>query len=163
MAQHGLEASIHKAVAIVAECARTTYSKNGKPGPSSRRSVRAAWSTYKPVAHLWTVYLLWQRQKALGEPKLLLNPEIPQGLHNFLSLAECFRRLGTTIFPHGRKEPVLDPIAAWRAPSALQLSFYQVTTPPLEPWTADIYKRYRVGGEYDPLPFFEAPEGNEGD
>jgi hypothetical protein len=86
------------------------------------------WSTYKDVAHLATAATLVcaeARTKAriqpFGPPGLSVNQIVPFQMVMLmpdlvLAVALEFERLGLSVVPHARTEPMLDPATLWRIP-----------------------------------------------
>jgi hypothetical protein len=113
--------------------------------------------THKSVAHLWAAV---RAAKQAAEKKedgsicdisdllktsILLSPRaVPDRLLKFLSFAEYFRRMGTTIIPHSRTAPLLNPGETWQVPSTVQLAVLEMEPPSLEDWAIKILDNYQA-------------------
>jgi hypothetical protein len=85
--------------------------------PMSERSLRSAWSHYKPVAHLCAVFALaFQEAQREGTPDEL-DERMKNAYHEefdvTLSLATAYQRFASGFIPHGQNQPLLDPQKIW--------------------------------------------------
>jgi hypothetical protein len=125
LAQAGEEASISKAI---------FHMRNLR----SDGWLSAAWARYKPVAHFWSASCLFFPDDFPLNMRNILLPFKPERLSNFLAVAEIFRRRGLTIFPHGQKEPILNPATTWQLPADLSLPDASVTWSSVQEVKADL-------------------------
>jgi len=138
------DSSINKACFLVAQ------EKTQNPfwrGPRSERRIREAWEQYKPAAPLWAAALvgaLIQQENLPGNGPDFISSVFPQGLADFLALAELFRRVGLWLRPHGQTYPILDSTETWQIPMDLQLPEVLMTFDPLEDWILTALKAYRA-------------------
>lgn len=139
------DASLERAVRLwAADQARGTTG-DGCRVAASRRSILAAWTKFKPVAHMCAALRLSQR----GLPGC--NPAILAEMPVFLAVAETFRLLGVSHHPPagrtGSKPAInstLDPETTWRMPSDLVLPKAKLDVPPLTEYANEILKDYRA-------------------
>ena len=144
-------ASVNKAVFLEERYLEHALNGLGQHGPSSKRSILAAWKDYKPAAHLWAAFRTWQfyygDSSGHGPDKPgpdWCNLFLPEGLLGFLGYAEIFRRIGTTLYAHGQSEPVLEPRETWQLPHSIKLPNVPLAVPSLEDWALDALKAYRA-------------------
>lgn len=125
---------VNKAVTMVAERMRQSRYPSGKQVSCGRSTIYDAWAKYKSVAHLWAAYRCWIEDFESGS---ILTPWEPNGLLNFLSLAEGFRKNCEMIFAFSQRhkaEPILNPAETWQLPTDLHLPFCQLSfDPPIQP------------------------------
>ena len=58
------------------------------------------------------------------------HPISKSSLSRLLSLAEAFRKFGENHFPHGQKEPTLNPEETWYPPKQFPIEILKLGTPP---------------------------------
>lgn len=107
-------------------------------------TVRTAWGKFRPVAHLWAAYRIWQIDHKEAPD---LSPFEPDGLPNFLAAAEELRRLGTSTFARAQKlrhGPILNPAETWRTPSGLCLPSVTLTCSPPSQRALTYLREYRA-------------------
>lgn len=139
-------ASVARAIAVWCEDQALGKTKAGGYVAASPRSVKAAWSRFKPVAHLCGAYNLFQ-----NDQNAALNPADPETLLNFLAVAEALRIRGEAHHPpSGRKgskpsrTPTLDPATTWKTPSDLALEPVAFFVPPLPEFAQASLRNYRA-------------------
>jgi hypothetical protein len=140
-------ASVARAIAVWCEYHARSKTTEGGYVAASPRSVKAAWSRFKPVAHLCGAFNLFQNDQIAA-----LNPSDPKTLLNFLAVAEMLRAFGERHHaPSGRtgskpsRTSMLDPDSTWKTPSDLVLP--QLTTlfiPPLPKFAEAALRNYRA-------------------
>jgi len=157
LAHWALPASVNKAVFIeyryLNKDGEPALNLKGQHGPSSKRSILEAWQCYKPAVHLWAAFRLWQfyygDTTGHGPDKPgpdWCNPLLPEGLPGFLAHAELFRRIGTTLYAHGRSAPALEPGETWQLPHGIQLPDIPLGIPSFaaEDWVLSTLTDYRA-------------------
>ncbi len=102
---------------------------DGEPLSCSVSYLKRAWTTFKPVAHLWAALPLLPNP--VGTSAIEFDSARLGGLPAFLSLAEAFRRIGESIIAHGQSVPVLNPAESWSSPPDLRLNGTHIDLPPL--------------------------------
>jgi hypothetical protein len=140
------DASLARAVRVWGTDQARGRTIDGKAVAASERSILAAWSRFKPVAHLCAAFILDFDPQAVERTTLL------QDLPRFLAIAESYRSLGEKHHPPaGRKgsKPLtrattLDPLKSWRVPADLKLLEVQAPIPPLTDFTFRILSDYRA-------------------
>ena len=100
--------------------------------PTKRSAIIAAWSEFKPVAHLWAAH------RSVDSQAHQLTPFPPANLPVFLATAELYRSFGESHHPHGQKTPTLPPAETLRVrpsfplPEIKKLSVRPVTDAQVE-------------------------------
>lgn len=144
MSLSGIKPSINKAIAITVDFlvgATTAAGSHGKGG--SERYLREQWAEFKPVAHLWAAFRATFFTNREGGN--LPGPTEESGLPFFLAFAEWFAEVGLSIYPHGRKQPILDNSELWRVPASVKARWppIQFESEPLPDWALEVLSRYR--------------------
>ncbi len=139
-------ASVARAIAVWCEAHALGKTQEGGYVAASPRSVKAAWSRFKPVAHLCGALSLFQIDQIAA-----LNPLDPETLLNFLAVAEALRAFGEAHHPpSGRtgskpsRTSMLDPDTTWKTPSDLVLPQSVFSVPPLPEFAQAALKKYRA-------------------
>jgi hypothetical protein len=139
-------ASVARAIAVWCEDQALGKTREGGYVAASPRSVKAAWSRFKPVAHLCGAYNLFHNDQIAA-----LNPADPKTLLNFLAVAEALRKRGEAHHPpSGRKSSkpsrrsTLDPATTWKTPSNLALPKPIFSVPPLPDFAQSALRNYRA-------------------
>jgi hypothetical protein len=84
--------------------------------PTSERSLRSAWSRYKPVVHLWAAFRLAYEEAREGAPDELderMKCAYHERLDETLSIAATYQRFGAGFMPQGQRRPLLEPEEIW--------------------------------------------------
>ena len=142
-----IKPSVNKAVAITVEYLKDATTGEGQTGPCSERYIRSSWEEFKPVAHFWLAFRVWQFDNGgAGDqrsgPKWF-SPLNVETLQSFLALAE-FLAKDVSFPPQGKRKPPIDPADFWRVPQGIALpAKVSLMRPGLEPWALKILKRYR--------------------
>ena len=113
--------------------------------PVSETSLRAAWSRYKPVAHLCAAFSLAFRE-ALREDPDELDERMKSAYHEeldvTLSVAAAYQRFAISFTPHGQDQPLLDPQEIW---SLRGIEAHEsFVSPPLLPELLAVAEAYRA-------------------
>jgi hypothetical protein len=139
-------ASVGRAIAVWCEHYARGKTAEGRYVAASPRSVKAAWSRFKPVAHLCGAFNLFQNDQIPA-----LNPADPETLLNFLAVAEMLREFGVRHHsPFGRtgskpsRISMLDPDSTWRTPSDLVLPQLTLSIPPVPKFAEAALRNYRA-------------------
>gem|GEM_PF-5002746 len=142
----GIPSSVNKAVFVARDYLQGAKDGEGENIGASERYIRQCWEDFKPVAHLWAAYRVWQFN---DDPEGREGPESfspfqMDSLRPFLALSEKLADLGAAHVAHGRREPTLAPDQLWRVPERIQLPDVTFTIPSLAGWIADALKRYKA-------------------
>ena len=139
-------ASVLKALHIIKADYKDGHDHAGQPLPSGRSTLMEAWSKFKPVAHLWAAFRLWQGDLKQDPSFALLleNADNGENFLNFLSVAEALREKAERFVAQGQKGPILSPDETWRAPSDLTLKPVQLGIPDLTDWAKERLSEYRA-------------------
>ena len=137
------DASLERAVRVWAADQARGKTFSGRRVAASRRSILAAWTRFKPVAHLCAALRLSEH----GLPGC--NPAILAELPVFLAIAEILRHLGERHHPPAGRtgtkpaiDSTLDPETTWRTPLDLVLPGVTLGIPPLTEYVTEILKGY---------------------
>jgi hypothetical protein len=102
-------ASLNKALAILRDPISSF--------PISKRSLRSAWSRYKPVAHFCAAFALaFQNAVREGIPDELderMKHAYHEELDVTLSLVAGYQRFAASFIPHGQRQSLLDAREIW--------------------------------------------------
>lgn len=142
----GIAPSVNKGVAIVVDYLRGATTATGRGGPCSERYIRAAWEEFKPVAHFWLAYRIWQFDEGAIDHRLgpeWFSPLDVESLRAFLALTELLAGQ-VQPRPQGKRRSPIDPADFWRVPPAIELpQDVSFERPGLEDWALQILRRYR--------------------
>ena len=130
-------ASLNKALAILRDPISSL--------PISETSLRAAWSRYKPVAHLCAAFSLAFREALREDPDELderMKSAYHEELEVTLSVAAAYQRFAISFKPHGQDQPLLDPEEIWLLPGVEAHNSF--IAPPLLPELLAIAAAYRA-------------------
>src|SRR5262245_38843664 len=79
----------------------------------SRTTVLRAWKAFGRVSHLWAAI-----------PYKPFSPDLPDWrahLREFLAHAEWLRKRSESVYAHGQRVPLLDPVQTWKCPPDIEL------------------------------------------
>lgn len=142
----GITPSVNKGIAIVADYLRGATTAMRRGGPRSERYIRAAWEEFKPVAHFWLAYRVWQFDEGSVDHRFgpeWFSPLDVESLGAFLALAELLANQ-VRARPQGRRRSPIDPADFWRVPPAIELpGNVSFERPGLEDWAVEVLRRYR--------------------
>lgn len=113
--------------------------------PISETSLRAAWSRYKPAAHLCATFSLAFRQAKREDPDELderMKSAYHEELDVTLSVAAAYQRFAIGFKPHGQDQPLLDPKETWLLRGIEADEAF--VPPPLAPELLAIAEAYRA-------------------
>jgi hypothetical protein len=140
------DASLARTIRVWCEDHALGRTHEGRAVAASPRSVKAAWSRFKPVAHLCGAWRLSQIDRILE-----WNPTDPEKLLNFLAIAEGLREFGEAHHPpSGRtgsqpsRTSTLDPETTWKVPPDLALPSRVFFVPPLTEYAQGVLRNYRA-------------------
>jgi hypothetical protein len=141
----GIGPSVNKAIAVAVDYLTGATTPSGAAGRgASERYVRKQWVVYKPVAHLWAAFraILFVTQEGAKLPGMMSD----EGFPLFLAFSEWFAKDGLSIYPHGRRLPVLDSAELWRVPAAMMARIppFKATWQPLPNWAVEVLSRYKA-------------------
>jgi hypothetical protein len=147
------EASIARAVSIWSAAHARAKNYQGNIVAASRAAIMAAWSRFKPIAHLCAAFQI-AKDQAESPPDDIPVPTFcntTEELLQFLGVAEALRYEGERHSPligrgnaKGSSVPTLDPASSWRTPPDLVLPNISLGVPPLTDWTKKALAEYRV-------------------
>lgn len=126
---HPEHVSVKKAVYIQGFVLDGAVNGYGKEVTSNPSKIKEWWSQFRPVAHLWAAFEIWQKDLAQARE---LSPA--EGLMGFLSIAEALRKEAESCFARAqrlRHGPILDPTETWRVSPELELENWWLTSGPL--------------------------------
>ena len=140
------DASVARAIWVWCEDQARGKTHEGRAVAASPRSLKAAWSRFKPVAHLCGAWRNFTTEQIVA-----LDLTNLQTLLNFLALAEALRGFGESHHPPsgraGGKSHVsstLDPMTTWRTPTDLRLSSLTLDPAPLTEFARKVLRNYRA-------------------
>jgi hypothetical protein len=110
-------ASINKAVEIF-----PAFMGSGAGIPVNPTDIRAAWASYKRVAHLCAAFVTTQcaGDYDIGGETLQRPPRFPIELAEFLAVARAYQEFGLTFKPRSRQDAIL-PSDLWSVPDSVKL------------------------------------------
>lgn len=133
-------ASVNKAIFVVMADLTGTRLRDGSRPTAGRSILHEAWREFKPVAHLWAAFRLWQ-EEFQQTPEF--DPRTPTGLRGFLALAKELHARAVNIRARGRTKAILDPSETWRVPATLLLPAITLQLPPLPDWARARLHEYK--------------------
>ena len=140
-------ASVKRAIRVWSEDQAQGKTGEGRKVAASPRSINAAWSRFKPVAHLCAAFQLLGN---IDEDSPFLPIDSKQ-LLQFLAISEALRHFAEQHHPpSGRagtqpaQVTTLDPRSTWRPPSDLVLPHVSLRVPPPTDFAMKIYSEYRT-------------------
>jgi hypothetical protein len=140
------DASLERAIRVWCEDQARGKTHEGRGVAASPRSVKSAWSRFKPVAHLCAAWRLSHIQSAAE-----WDPTDPETLLRFLAVAEGLREFGEWHRPpSGRtgskpsRTPTLDPETTWKLPPDLTIPPVVLSVPPLTEFARKVLENYRA-------------------
>ena len=141
-------ATLARAIRVWTEDQANGRTPEGRKVAASPRSVKEAWSRFKPVAHLCAAWRIYNDGAPSAER---LDPTSKHTLPNFLAAAEIFRSRGEAHHaPSGRKgtklyrESLLSPAETWKVPPDLVLPKLWLRVPPLTDFAQQSFRNYRT-------------------
>ena len=144
--KHGFGGSYNRASKILQRIYADSTTPGGTSVPHSRETINKAWSTYKPVAHLWAAWRVvtdafFHEQgipptstgfctEAFTEDQ---NRWFGNDFPSFLALAELFREFGVSHISVRLRDPrpTLPPDETWSCRGHIPLPAIQQVIPPL--------------------------------
>jgi hypothetical protein len=143
---HTHDVSVKKACHLRSKIIMDTLVPAGKGQWWGESTYRGYWTRYRSVAHLWAAHMLWKEWDKPSETFFSEDPEDPEDLKEFLSLAEALRKRGERAFSESqwnRHGPALDPRSTWRAPADLVLPEFLLTVSPFGEDSLSILESYK--------------------
>jgi hypothetical protein len=141
-------ATLARAIRVWTEDQANGRTPEGRKVAASPRSVKEAWSRFKPIAHLCAAWRIYNDGAQSSEQ---LDPTSERTLPNFLAAAEIFRSWGEAHHaPSGRKgtkfyrESLLSPAETWKVPPDLVLPKLWLRVPPLTDFAQQSFRNYRA-------------------
>ncbi len=140
-------ASLKRAIRVWSEDQARGKTAEGRKVAASPRSIKAAWSRFKSVAHLCGAFQLL-RNIDENSPFLPIDSE---QLLRFLAISEKLRRFAEQHHPPSGRAgtrpshaTTLDPELTWRPPSDLVLPRVPLWVPPPTDFAMKVYSEYRT-------------------
>jgi len=134
--------SVNKAIFLIDKIKGEEIRKKSKNDnlPYNEKFIRQAWSDFKSVSHLWAAFGIWSSNGAPSE----LSPFLPRSFLRFISLAEKFRKFGTTHLPRAKKEYTLAEQETWFPPKNFKIIDFEFEITPLTPKELEVLEEYRA-------------------
>lgn len=118
----GVEARIgvfYVAIRALKEWHEGSHTLYGDPVPASESSLEKAWPEFKPAAHFWAAWCVWEEKH---QEKVFLHD--PHRVPDFLALTDSFAR-------EAERHDLLSSSETWRIPEDLTLPDVRLLIEPL--------------------------------
>lgn len=122
------EASVEKAITYCQHYLHGAQAPSGKKIAHQKRTLRRAWSGFKPVAHLWAAFQIHVH----SPPENLSMPINPNSYLLQLSLANELGKLAQKLSSKNAAKPIFSSNELWTLPSSVELPRCTFRSPGLD-------------------------------
>lgn len=138
------EPSVNKAIYLIQSYLSTAVKGCRRKAGSSEKTIRQHWEKYKPVAHLWAAFRVYQlapKSNFTNIAKTLAGVK----LNEFLAVAEHFRLFGESFKPSRIKshESLLPKGETWQVPEDYELATINMNFDGSSTWMTKRLKTFK--------------------